>query len=84
MSANGGVVELEGVSTVYGQDGVTVRALDNVSLEIEKGDFAVLVGPSGSGKTTLLNMIGGLDTPSAGCIRVAGNEIGGLTRSELS
>ena len=78
------VVKLEGVSKVYGHDGVRVRALDGVTLEIEKGDFAVLVGPSGSGKTTLLNMIGGLDTPSAGRIWVAGTQIGGMTKSELS
>ena len=78
------VVKLEGVSKVYGHDGVEVHALDGVSLEIEKGDFAVLVGPSGSGKTTLLNMIGGLDAPTAGRIWVAGTEIGGMRRSELS
>ncbi|OGA72123.1 MAG: macrolide ABC transporter ATP-binding protein [Betaproteobacteria bacterium RIFCSPLOWO2_12_FULL_65_14] len=78
------VVKVQGVSKVYGHDGVRVRALDGVTLEIEQGDFAVLVGPSGSGKTTLLNMIGGLDTPSAGRIWVAGTEIGGMTKSELS
>ena len=84
MSADGAVVKLEQVSKTYGHDGVTVRALNGVSLEIEKGDFAVLVGPSGSGKTTLLNMIGGLDTPSAGRIWVAGTEIGRMKKSELS
>ena len=84
MSANGAVVRLEQVSKVYGHDGVQVRALDAVSLEIERGDFAVLVGPSGSGKTTLLNMIGGLDAPSAGRIWIAGTEIGRLGKSELS
>jgi putative ABC transport system ATP-binding protein len=78
------VVKLEQVSKVYGHDGVEVRALDRVTLEIDKGDFAVLVGPSGSGKTTLLNMVGGLDTPSAGRIWVAGTEIGGMSKSELS
>ena len=78
------VVRLEQVTKVYGHDGVEVRALDDVTLEIDKGDFAVLVGPSGSGKTTLLNMIGGLDTPSGGHIWVAGTEIGGMSRSELS
>ena len=77
-------VRLEGVSKVYGHDGIQVRALDNVSLEIAQGDFAVLVGPSGSGKTTLLNMIGGLDAPSAGRIWVAGTEIGRMSRSERS
>ena len=84
MSADGVVVKLEQVSKVYGHDGVRVNALNGVSLEIKKGDFAVLVGPSGSGKTTLLNMIGGLDTPSAGRIWVAGTEIGRMKKSELS
>lgn len=78
------VVRLEQVSKVYGHNGVSVRALDGVSLEIETGDFAVLVGPSGSGKTTLLNMIGCLDTPSSGRIWVAGTEIGRMSKSALS
>jgi putative ABC transport system ATP-binding protein len=84
MSANGSVVKLEKVCKIYGRDGIEVHALHEVSLEIARGDFAVLVGPSGSGKTTLLNMIGGLDTPSAGRIWVAGTEIGGMGRSALS
>jgi putative ABC transport system ATP-binding protein len=77
-------VKLEKVCKIYGHDGVEVHALHEVSLEIDKGDFAVLVGPSGSGKTTLLNMIGGLDTPSAGRIWVAGTEIGRMSKSERS
>jgi putative ABC transport system ATP-binding protein len=84
MSAYGPAVRLEGVSRHYGHDGVLVRALDDVTLTIERGDFAVLVGPSGSGKTTLLNMMGGLDAPSAGRIWVAGTEIGRMTKSERS
>jgi putative ABC transport system ATP-binding protein len=84
MSASGTVVKLEKVCKIYGHDGVEVHALHEVSLEIDKGDFAVLVGPSGSGKTTLLNMIGGLDTPSAGRIWVAGTEIGRMSKSERS
>jgi putative ABC transport system ATP-binding protein len=84
MSADGAVVRLEQVSRIYGHDGVKVRALDGVTLEIDKGDFAVLVGPSGSGKTTLLNMIGGLDTPTSGRIWVAGTLISGLSRARLA
>lgn len=78
------VVMLEGVKKVYQRDSVPVNALDGIDLEIQRGDFAVLVGPSGSGKTTLLNMIGGLDTPTAGLVWVAGTEIGSMSRGELS
>jgi putative ABC transport system ATP-binding protein len=84
VSATEPAVRLERVTRVYGHDGVEVRALDGVSLEIARGDFAVLVGPSGSGKTTLLNMIGGLDTPSSGRVWVAGTEIGGLSKAALA
>lgn len=82
MSGMGNAVELRGVSRVYRQGSVEVRALDGIDLDIAEGDFAVLVGPSGSGKTTLLNLIGGLDSPSSGRIVVAGTEIGGMSRSE--
>lgn len=83
-SAKEPAVRLDGVSKIYGHGGVEVRALDDVSLEIARGDFAVLVGPSGSGKTTLLNMIGGLDTPSSGRIFVAGTEVGRMSKAALS
>jgi putative ABC transport system ATP-binding protein len=78
------VVRIEGLSRVYRQDSVAVRALDGIDLEIDEGDFAVLVGPSGSGKTTLLNMIGALDSPTEGRIWVAGIEIGRLGKGALS
>jgi putative ABC transport system ATP-binding protein len=84
MSANQAVVRLEGVTRTYRQDSIAVHALRGVTLEIQKGDFAVLVGPSGSGKTTLLNMIGGLDSPSEGRIWIAGTELGRLSKSERS
>jgi putative ABC transport system ATP-binding protein len=77
-------VRLEHVGKVYRRDSNEVHALCGVDLEIRQGDFAVLVGPSGSGKTTLLNVIGGLDTPSAGRVWVAGTEIGRMSKSELS
>ncbi|MGN7103300.1 ABC transporter ATP-binding protein [Ralstonia holmesii] len=78
------VVKLAGVSRLYRQGGNAVRALQQINLEIRRGDFAVLVGPSGSGKTTLLNVIGGLDSPSEGRVWVDGTEIGQLGKSALS
>ena len=83
-TATPSVVSLEQVSRVYHKDRLAVHALDGVDLEIDAGDFAVLVGPSGSGKTTLLNMIGALDTPSSGRIRIEGVEIGAMRRAELA
>ena len=84
MNATDIAVRLEQVSKVYRHDSIEVHALRGVTLEIQKGDFAVLVGPSGSGKTTLLNVIGGLDAPSGGRVWVAGAEIGRLSKSALS
>ncbi len=84
MNTNDTVVKLASVTKVYRQDSVAVHALAGIDLEIRRGDFAVLVGPSGSGKTTLLNMIGALDSPTSGRIWVAGTEIGGLRKSQLS
>ncbi|MEW5916763.1 MAG: ABC transporter ATP-binding protein [Gemmatimonadota bacterium] len=84
MSTSNVVVKLEGATKVYRQDSVAVNALAGVDLEIRKGDFAVLVGPSGSGKTTLLNLVGGLDSPTSGRIWVGGEEIGRMSKSQLS
>ncbi|MBS2132117.1 ABC transporter ATP-binding protein (plasmid) [Burkholderia thailandensis] len=78
------IVKLAGVSRLYRQGTVEVRALAHIDLEIRRGDFAVLVGPSGSGKTTLLNVIGGLDSPTVGQVWVDGAEIGQLGKSALS
>ena len=78
------LVRLEGVSKEYEVGDATVYALRDVSLDILKGQFVVLLGPSGSGKTTLLNMIGGLDEPTRGRIWVSGSEITGMDESSLT
>ncbi len=77
------VIESKSLTKVYNPDTVPVHALQGVDLVIEKGEFTAIVGPSGSGKTTLLNIIGGLDRPSAGSIRVDGEDIAGLSDSQL-
>jgi putative ABC transport system ATP-binding protein len=73
--ADGPLVELQGVSRRYRIGGLTVTALEDVTLSVEPGEFTVVLGPSGSGKTTLLNMIGALDTPTEGTVRIAGQDI---------
>ncbi|WP_335337203.1 ABC transporter ATP-binding protein [Sedimenticola thiotaurini] len=78
------LLQLQGVDKIYRQGELTVPALQAIDLTVQEGEFAALVGPSGSGKTTLLNMIGGLDTPSHGTIRLNGTDITSLTESALS
>jgi putative ABC transport system ATP-binding protein len=75
------VVELSEVSKCYPGG---VRALRNVSLHIEAGELVGIVGPSGSGKSTMLHMIGTLDRPSAGSVRIAGHDVGRLSDREVS
>ena len=69
------IIELKNVSKIYQMDKVQVRAVDNASFKIEKGEFAAISGPSGSGKSTLLNMIGLIDLPTSGSIIIEGNDI---------
>jgi putative ABC transport system ATP-binding protein len=79
------VIEVRGLTKDYVDRGqVTTRALRGVDFTVESGEFMAVAGPSGSGKTTLLNLIGALDTATAGTIRVDGREIGGLSQKELS
>jgi putative ABC transport system ATP-binding protein len=77
------LIEMKAAGRHYEIGSGTVKALDGVDLEIEPGEFVVILGPSGSGKTTLLNLIGALDAPSTGTVRVGGLEVGGASRSEL-
>ena len=78
------IVQLEQAVKVYQQGKVAVHAVDNISINIEKGDFAALCGPSGSGKTTVLNLIGGLDIPTQGKVLLEDQELGTLSRSQIS
>ncbi len=77
------LIALRGVSRHYEIGGGTVKALDQVDLEVRPGEFVVILGASGSGKTTLLNVIGALDLPTAGTIRIGGRDVTGATRREL-
>lgn len=69
------ILELHHVDKVYGEGDSQVRALKDVNLRVKEGEFIAIVGTSGSGKSTLLNLVGGLDTPTGGEIRVKGKEI---------
>lgn len=77
------VIDIKNLTKIYNESEVKVKAVDNVSLSFEEGEFAAIVGPSGSGKTTLLNMIGGLDNATEGEIIVNGTNMGTLKSSEL-
>ena len=77
------VLALEGVSRIYGEE-VQVRALDEVTLDIRAGEFLSIVGPSGSGKSTLLGLLGILDLPTSGIVRVRGTDATQLSDAERS
>jgi putative ABC transport system ATP-binding protein len=78
------LVEIRGVSKAYVRGGQAVPVLENITLDIERGDFTALMGPSGSGKTTLLNLIAGIDKPDAGSLRVDGVDITTLGEADLA
>ncbi|MET9289604.1 ABC transporter ATP-binding protein [Nocardia beijingensis] len=78
------MLELSGVTKEYRVGGQAVRALDDVALRIETGEFTSIIGPSGSGKSTLLHLLGVLDSPDAGSIRFRGEEIGALDEEQQS
>ncbi len=76
------IVEIRGLRKVYVRDKQEITVLDGIDLDIPEGSFEALMGPSGSGKTTLLNLIAGIDQPTAGTVRVAGEEIGRMGETE--
>ncbi len=78
------VIETKNIKKVYNPDTIPVEAVKGVDLTINEGEFTAIVGPSGCGKTTLLNMIGGLDHPTEGSVKVGGVEIGSLKAGALT
>ena len=78
------LIELKDVSKVYGTGQAEMQALRNVNLRIEPGDFVAVMGPSGSGKSTCMNILGCLDTPTAGSYLFDGVEVGNLSRDQLA
>ena len=78
------LVELKNVCRSFWKGEETITPLDDVTLEIQEGDFVSLMGPSGTGKSTLLNLVAGIDRPDSGTITVAGTEITNLSRGQLA
>ena len=78
------IVELKNVSKIYKTGEKEFKALDNVNLEIKKGELVVILGPSGAGKSTLLNLIGGMDIPTEGTITIDGENISKYNENKLS
>ena len=78
------MIEIESLSRHYQMGPTTVKAIDGVSLFVDKGEFVSIIGPSGSGKSTLMNIIGCLDSPTAGEYRLSGEPVAHLSKDQLA
>jgi putative ABC transport system ATP-binding protein len=78
------LISISHLTKTYKREKQEITVLNDVSIDIEQGDFVALMGPSGSGKTTLLNIIAGIDRPTQGEVMIAGTNIGVLTETELA
>lgn len=78
------ILRMENLSKYYQMGDVTVKALEDVTFDVKKGEFVVILGPSGSGKSTLLNIMGGMDTPSTGNIYFNDEKITDMSNKELT
>ena len=78
------ILKVEHLSKVYGKGPTAVKALDDVSFSIKKGEFVAIIGPSGSGKSTLMHLMGGVDRPTSGKVLVDGTDIYELNETQLA
>ena len=78
------ILEIKNLCKVYGEGETRVDALKNISFDVDQGEFVAVVGPSGSGKSTLLHILGGVDIPTSGVVRIAGCDIGKLDENKLA
>lgn len=78
------IIRMEGIRKTYDTGKVKVEALKGIDLHVEEGEFVAIVGPSGSGKSTLMNLLGCLDTPTAGLYEIGGDNVAGVTRDQLA
>jgi len=78
------LIRVRNLNKIYRRGGETINVLQGLNLDVDKGEFVAFMGPSGSGKTTLLNLLGGLDTPTAGTVTVDGDEITHMSGRKLA
>ena len=78
------ILRAENLYKIYGKGDTEVRALDNVSFGVEKGEFIAIMGPSGSGKSTLMHILGGVDRPTSGKLVIQGEDVGKLDETRLA
>src|ERR1700689_3970786 len=78
------LIQVRGLDKTYRRGGEEIQVLQRLNLDVDKGDFVAFMGPSGSGKTTILNLLGGLDVPTHGSVRVAGDEITSMSSGKLT